>query len=60
MKPYLATTGTIFTLVTAAHIYRMIGESTALAKDPWFLALTALAAGLAVWAWRLLRLATKP
>ena len=59
MKPYLATTGTIFTLIAAAHIWRMIGESTALARDPWFLLLTVLAAALAVWAWRLFRVASR-
>jgi hypothetical protein len=55
MKPYLITTGTIFTLITAAHVWRVIAESTALARDPWFVLLTVLAAGLSVWAWRLLR-----
>jgi hypothetical protein len=55
MKPYLITTGTIFTLITAAHVWRVIAESAALARDPWFVLLTVLAAGLSVWAWRLLR-----
>ena len=55
MKPYLITTGTIFTLITAAHVWRVIAESTALARDPWFVLLTVLAAALSVWAWRLLR-----
>jgi len=55
MTAYLITTGTVFTLVTAAHIWRAISESAALARDPWFILLTVLAAALSVWAWRLLR-----
>ena len=55
MKAYLLTTGTVFTLVTAAHIWRVIGESRALARDPGFIVLTIAAASLSVWAWRLLR-----
>jgi len=59
MKAYLITTGTVFTLVTAAHVWRAIAESTALARDPWFILLTVFAAALSVWAWRLLRVATR-
>ena len=55
MKAYLITTGTVFTLVTAAHIWRAISESTTLARDPWFIMLTVLTAALSLWAWRLLR-----
>lgn len=55
MKAYLITTGTVFTLVTAAHIWRVIGESAALARDPGFMVLTIVAASLSVWAWRLVR-----
>jgi hypothetical protein len=55
MKAYLITTGTVFTLVTAAHIWRVIGESAALARDPGFIVLTIVAASLSVWAWRLVR-----
>jgi hypothetical protein len=59
MKAYLITTGTVFTLVTAAHIWRVIAESAALARDPWFILLTVLTAGLSVWAWRLLRVSAR-
>jgi len=55
MKAYLVTTGIIFALITLAHILRMFAEGPRLAKDPVFLLLTLLAAGLSVWAWRLLR-----
>lgn len=54
MKAYLIVTGVVFSLITAMHIVRMIMESSHLARDPVFLLLTALAAGLSFWAWRLL------
>ena len=50
MKAYLITTGTIFGLITAAHVLRMITESHQLAQDPIYLLLTVLSAGLCVWA----------
>lgn len=59
MKAYLITTGSVFTLVTLAHIWRAISESTALARDPWFILLTIVTAGLSVWAWRLLRVSAR-
>ena len=55
MKAYLITTGTVFGLITAAHIWRMFAEGSHLATDPVFLLLTLLAAGLSFWAWSLLR-----
>jgi len=54
MKAYLIVTGIVFGLITAMHIVRMIMESSHLAKDPLFLLLTAVAAGLSFWAFRLL------
>ena len=59
MKAYLLTTGTVFGLLTVAHIWRVIGESTALAKDPWFILITLVAAGLCVWAISLLRVTAR-
>ena len=50
MKAYVTTTGTIFALVTLAHIWRMV-EERQLAKTPWYIAITAAAAALSVWAW---------
>ena len=55
MKAYLRTTGTIFVLITLAHLWRMQIEGARVAKDPVFLLLTVLCIALAVWAWRLLR-----
>jgi hypothetical protein len=54
LKTYVATTGTLFGLITLAHVLRMSAERH-LATDPWYLLLTAAAAALSVWAFRLLR-----
>ena len=55
MKAYLITTGTVFGLITAAHIWRAIAEGARVAADPAYIVLTLLAASLSVWAWCLLR-----
>ena len=52
MRAYVITTGTIFGLIFLAHIARLFLEGGDRARDPIFLALTALAAGLVAWAWR--------
>ena len=54
MKPYLITTGTVFGLITLAHIGRVIAEGPHLATDPLFVLLTIAAAALCVWGWYLL------
>ena len=54
MKAYLITTGTVFALITMAHIFRMFVEGSHLVKEPVFLLLTLLAATLSFWAWCLL------
>jgi hypothetical protein len=58
MKAYLVTTATIFALLAIAHAWRTIAEWPRGAMDPWFVivpAIGALAAGLCLWAVRLLR-----
>jgi hypothetical protein len=55
MKAYVITTGAIFGLVSAAHIWRAAVEGSSVAKNPVFLLLTVIAAGLAIWAWRVAR-----
>ena len=55
MRAYLLTTGTVFGLVTLAHVWRVVAESPGLARDPWYVLLTVLSAALCVWALRLLR-----
>jgi hypothetical protein len=59
MRAYLATTGVLFALVLVAHVWRMALEPD-MARDPWFLVLSVLAAGLSVWAFSLLRRAPRP
>lgn len=55
MKAYLLVTGTIFGLLTLAHVWRVVAESTRLAADPWYVLITVLSAALCLWAFRLLR-----
>ena len=59
MKAYLTTTGTVFGLITLAHVARIFAEGAHLAKDPVFLLLTLAAAALSFWAWRLLWRSTR-
>jgi hypothetical protein len=56
MKRYVITTGVVFGLLVVAHIWRLVEEGPALAKDPWYIGITIAAAALCLWAWRLLRL----
>lgn len=55
MKAYTSTTGIIFGLITLAHVFRIILENHALAKDPIYGLLTVLTTALSIWAWRLVR-----
>jgi len=59
MKAYVMTTGAVFGLLVVAHIWRVIEEGPALAKNPWYIAITFAAAALCFWAWRLLRLISR-
>jgi hypothetical protein len=52
---YVRVTGLIFGLVAVAHLLRIVAEWPRPITDVWFLLLTALAVGLCVWSWRLLR-----
>ena len=55
MKAYVMTTGSVFGLIVLAHLWRVIEEGPQLARDPFYILLTAAAAALCLWAWRLLR-----
>jgi hypothetical protein len=55
VRAYVATTGAVFGLLTLVHIWRIMVEGVGPARDPRFILLTLLAAGLALWAWRVLR-----
>ena len=59
MKAYLVTTGSLFGVLTVLHVWRIIEEGPQLARNPWWILITIAAAALAVWAWRLLRLAAR-
>jgi hypothetical protein len=59
MKTYVMTTGIVFGLLTLAHIWRAFAEGPHLATDPSFVLITVVAAGLSVWAWRVLRLSSR-
>jgi hypothetical protein len=52
MKAYIMTTGSVFGLLVVAHIWRIIEEGPALAKDPLYIVITIAAAALCLWAWR--------
>ena len=54
MRAYVLTTGVIFALIAAVHTWRLT-LARHLLTEPWYLALTVLAAALAVWAAALLR-----
>jgi len=59
MKAYVITTGTIFGLLTAAHVWRVIVEPH-LATHLSYILITVAAAALCGWACRLLWLARRP
>ncbi len=48
-------TGVIFVLIVAAHVWRVVAEQRSLATDPSFILITLAAALLGVWAALLLR-----
>jgi hypothetical protein len=52
MKPYVATTGILFVIVTAMHVLRIF-EEPHLARAPWYVLLTVVTGALSVWAMRL-------
>jgi hypothetical protein len=59
MKCYLITTGALFGIMTAIHIWKVAAEWHSPASDPWFAvgmaAIVLIPAALSCWAWRLLR-----
>jgi hypothetical protein len=52
MRPYVIATGVIFALLTVVHVWRIVEEPN-LAREPWFILVTLVAAAFAVGAWRL-------
>ncbi|HEX8271552.1 MAG TPA: hypothetical protein VF615_02805 [Longimicrobiaceae bacterium] len=54
MRAYVMTTGIVFGLLVVAHLWRIVAESPALARDPAYLLITLAAGLLSLWAARLL------
>jgi len=54
MKAYIITSGIIFGLLALAHVWRAVAEGAHVVGNPWFILVTLVAAGLCVWAMRLL------
>ena len=60
MKAYLITTGVIFGLLAILHVWRMFGETGFHGhRDPWFIAITLISAAFSIWAFQLLRKASR-
>jgi multisubunit Na+/H+ antiporter MnhE subunit len=59
VRTYVIATGVVFGLITVAHVWRLVVEPHLL-REPWFMLLTLVAAGLAVAAWRVARRTSPP
>lgn len=57
MRSYVMTTGLVFGLLVAVHVWRVLVEGPHLATDPWWMLITGVAAAFCLWACRLLWLA---
>jgi hypothetical protein len=55
MRTYVAVTGIAFALIVAAHLARIADEGLHPLTEPIFVVSSAIAGGLALWAWWLLR-----
>jgi hypothetical protein len=53
MRAYVLTTGILFALLVAAHVWRFFEERTSLGSEPHFLIASVIAAGLSGWAFSL-------
>jgi hypothetical protein len=60
MQAYVKTTGVLFAVLALVHVWRIVEEGHHLATDPWFILVTAIAAGLSIWAWRVVRTPRQP
>lgn len=49
MKAYVVTTGVVFGLIVVAHVWRVLVEGPALARDPVYILLTLAALALCLW-----------
>lgn len=60
MRAYLITTGTVFGLITMAHVVRVVEEGRGLLREPWFMLLTLATSAMSLWAVRLPRTTGMP
>ena len=60
MKTYVMTTGGLFGLLVVVHIWRAVVEGPGIAKNPFYILITLAAAGMSLWAWRLVRRSARP
>jgi len=59
MKAYIITSAAIFSLITVAHLLRIMMEGARLATEPVYILLTLVSAALSVWGWYVLRRANR-
>ena len=57
MKSYVIVAGVIFGVLALVHVWRMF-EDPQLARDPWFILITIVAAALSLGAWHVVRRST--
>jgi hypothetical protein len=55
MKAYLLTTGTLFGILAAIHVFVVVAQLRVRGSDPWPAVVLEISAGFNVWAWRLMR-----
>lgn len=59
MKAYVVTTGTLFALLVVVHVWRAVEEGAGVLRNPFWVAITLIAAALSVWAWRVSRVTSR-
>ena len=55
MRAFLIVTASVFGLIVVVHVWRALEEGPHVATEPSFVLATVIAAGLCLWACRLLR-----
>jgi hypothetical protein len=54
VRAYVITTGLVFALLAVVHAWRFVEEGRGV-LNPFFVAITLVAAALSLWAWRVSR-----
>ena len=55
MRAYVRTTGVLFALLTALHLWMAAADWPVRARAPWVVLSTVIAAALTAWAWSVAR-----